>query len=139
MNWDWRFRVLQERGNGSTQFSFWFSSHATPRLSFIYLFIYNFRVRNVLTSFSKIKGNKDFIAIDDTMFTADVGWIASNLIIILFWLRNLHNLCIKWSENKSTICLVYLFFLGCNWQFEGFVSAGFSYLLNFSLFIEKGV
>ena len=48
---------------------------------------------------------------DVTMFTIDVDWIARDLIVISFGLKNLNIQFVKRCENKTNICLVrFLFF-----------------------------
>ena len=47
---------------------------------------------------------------DAIMFTTDVGWIARDLIVILFRLKNLNILCVKRSENKAATCLARFLF-----------------------------
>ena len=44
----------------------------------------------------------DWIA---TSFIFDVDWIARYVIVLLFGSKNLNNLCVKRSENKTAICL----------------------------------
>ena len=43
---------------------------------------------------------------ETTSFITDVGWIARNIIVILFRSKNMNILFVKRSENKTTICLV---------------------------------
>ena len=43
---------------------------------------------------------------DATSFITDVGWIAQNIIVILFRSKNMNIIFVKRSENKTTICLV---------------------------------
>ena len=47
---------------------------------------------------------------DATSFLVDVGWIAQGVIVIFFSFKNLNILCVKQSENKTTICLARLLF-----------------------------
>ena len=43
---------------------------------------------------------------DATSFITDVGWMARDIIVILFRLKNMNIQSVKRSENKMTICLV---------------------------------
>ena len=48
---------------------------------------------------------------DVNMRRIDVGWIAQDLIVIHFELKNLNILCAKQSGNKEAICLACILFL----------------------------
>ena len=63
---------------------------------------------------------------DATCFRTGVGWIARDVIVILFRLKNLNILCIKRSENKMAICLACLSFtIRLYLTVRRFVPAGF--------------
>ena len=47
---------------------------------------------------------------DATSFIDDVGWIARYVNVLFFRSKNLNNLCVKSSENKTTICLAHFLF-----------------------------
>ena len=44
-----------------------------------------------------------------TSFISDVGWIARDIIVILFRSKNMNILFVKRSENKTTICFCLLY------------------------------
>ena len=76
---------------------------------------------------------------DATMFTNDVGWIARDLIVIRFGLKNLNILFVKRSENKTAICLARFLFLNEVVIDSSRVCMGFNLVLNSSLFVKKKI